>query len=72
MGLAPGSKSSDPDKDQSQIGRQIQAGNRPEARTDTPMDEAHTQGPSFTGPVTRARARMTAETGQTRDNPPPS
>ncbi len=30
------------------------------------------RGPSFTGPITRARARMMAQAGQTRDNPPPS
>ncbi len=49
--------------------RQIQAGDRPGARTDPPAGEAPTQGPSFTGPITRAHARMMAEAGQTRDNP---
>ncbi len=33
--------------------------------------EAPMQGPSFTGLITRGRARMMAEVGQTRDNPPP-
>ncbi len=52
--------------------RQIEAGDRPGARTDPPADEAPTQGPSFTETVTRTRARMMAQAGQTRDNPPPS
>ncbi len=52
--------------------QRIQAGDRPGARTYPPADEAATQGPSFTGPITRARARMMAQAGQTRDNPPPS
>ncbi len=50
--------------------RQIQAGDRPGARKDPPTDEVPTQGPSFTGPITRAR--VMAEAGQARDNPPPS
>ncbi len=52
--------------------QQIQAGDRQGAPTDPPADEAPTRGPSFTGPITRARARMMAQAGQTRDNPPPS
>ncbi len=49
---------------------QIQSGDRPGARTDLPTCDAPTQGPSFTGPKTRTRARMLAEAGQTRGNPP--
>ncbi len=52
--------------------RQIQAGDQPGARTDTPADEAPTQGPSFTEPIARARGGMMDLSGQTRDNPPPS
>ncbi len=33
--------------------------------------EAPTQGQSFAGQITRTRARMMAEAGQARDNPPP-
>ncbi len=52
--------------------RRIQAEDQPGAGTDPPADEAPTRGPRFTGPITRARARMMAQAGQTRDNPPPS
>ncbi len=51
--------------------QQIEAGDRPGARTDPQADEAPTQGPSFTRPITRARTRMMAEAGQTRDSPLP-
>ncbi len=49
--------------------RQIHDGDRPNARTDTWTGEAPTQGPSSIGPITRARARMMTEAGQTRDSP---
>ncbi len=51
---------------------QIQAEDRPGARTDPPADEAPIQGPSFTGPITRAQAQVMVEAGQTRNDPSPS
>ncbi len=51
---------------------QIQSGDRPGPWTDLPTCDAPTQRPSFTGPKTRTRARMLAEAGQARHNPPPS
>ncbi len=51
--------------------QQIEAGDRPGARTDPQVDEALAQGPSFTRPITRARTRIMAKAGQTRDSPIP-
>ncbi len=49
---------------------QIQSGDRPGALMDLPTCDAPTKVPRFTGPKTRTRARMMAEAGQTRGNPP--